>query len=134
MNFSKLLIVLTALIFLIYGVLFTLFPISLLDLVVNGAVTSASGVIDMRATYGGMSFAVGCILLVLAKSADTIKTGLMSVFLLMCCMATGRFIGICVDQNANAVMYVYLILEVIVAVLSVLLLNVQPKFEARSND
>ena len=131
MNFSKLLIVLTALIFLIYGILFALFPISLLDLVVNGAVTSASGVIDMRATYGGMSFAVGCILLVLTKSADTIKTGLMNVFLLMFCMAAGRFIGICVDQNANAVMYVYLILEVIVAALSVLLLNVQPKLEGR---
>jgi hypothetical protein len=124
---SKLLIVVTAFIFLVYGALFILFPIKLLDLVANGAVTSASGVIDMRATYGGMSFGVGSILLLLAKSAETIKLGLVSVFLLMVCMASGRVVGICVDQNANVMMYVYLTLEVVVAVLSALLLYAQSK-------
>ncbi len=128
MNPSKSLIVVTALIFLVYGALFVLFPIKLLDLVANGAVTSASGVIDMRATYGGMSFAVGSILFLLAKSEETIKVGLISVFLLMVCMATGRVVGIFVDQNANFMMYVYLVLEVIIAVLSAFLLNTKSKF------
>jgi len=129
MNPSKSLIVVTALIFLVYGALFVLFPIKLLDLVASGAVTSASGVIDMRATYGGMSVAVGFILLLLAKSAETIKVGLISIFLLMVCMATGRVVGICVDQNANFMMYVYLLLEVIIAVLSAFLLNTQSKLD-----
>ncbi len=126
MNFSKALVVLTAFIFLIYGALFVLFPIQLLELVANGAVTSASGVIDMRATYGGMSVAVGIILLLLAKSEETIKVGLMSVFLLMACMAISRMVGIFVDQNPNVMMYVYLALEIIIAVLSALLLKTKP--------
>ena len=128
MNSSKLLIVLTAAIFLIYGALFILFPIQILELVANGSITSASGVIDMRATYGGMSMAVGIILLLLAKSEDTIKVGLMSVFLLMACMAIGRVVGILVDQNPNIMMYVYLALEVLIAVLSAFLLKTTSKF------
>ncbi len=127
MNSSKLLVVLTAFIFLIYGALFVLFPIQLLELVANGAVTSASGVIDMRATYGGMSVAVGFILLLLAKSEETIKVGLMSVFLLMACMAIGRTVGILVDQNPNIMMYVYLALEIIIAVVSAFLLKAKAK-------
>ncbi|MEH6345490.1 MAG: DUF4345 family protein [Bermanella sp.] len=127
MNSSKLLVVLTAFIFLIYGMLFVLFPVQLLELVANGVVTSASAVIDMRATYGGMSVAVGFILLLLAKSEETIKVGLMSVFLLMVSMAIGRMVGILIDQNPNVMMYVYLALEIINSVLSAFLLKALPK-------
>jgi len=128
MNPSKLLVLLTAAIFLIYGALFILFPIQIFELVANGAVTSTSGVIDMRATCGGMSVAVGIILFLLAKSEETIKVGLMSVFLLMACMAIGRVVGILVDQNPNIMMYVYLALEVLIAVLSAFLLKTTSKF------
>lgn len=127
MNSSKLLVVLTAFIFLIYGALFVLFPIQILELVANGAVTSASGVIDMRATYGGMSVAVGFILLLLAKSEETVNVGLMSVFLLMVGMAIGRVVGILVDQNPNVIMYIYLALEIIIAAFSAFLLTTTSK-------
>ncbi len=75
---------------------------------------------DMRATYGGMSLAVGVMLLLLAQS--DVRLGLVSVLLLMVCMAAGRSYGLYVDAHANTVMYVYLLLEAVAAMLAVMLL------------
>ena len=86
--------------------------------------SSSSGLIDIRATYGGMSLAVGIILYLLATGKDTLKIGLISVSVLMLAMAMGRIIGIGLDGTPNIYMYIYLALELAVGILALLLLRV----------
>ena len=109
-------------VFLVYGLLFAAFPNQLLRLTVDGSVTSTSALIDIRATYGGMSVAAGVILLMQGQSSNH-KAGLLTVLILMIGMAVGRSIGLYVDGDANLVMYVYLLLEVVVAILALSLLR-----------
>ena len=121
MTMQRLLVRLTALIFVLYGVGFIVAP-ALLSQYVTGAVpTSASGLIDMRATYGGMSLAIGLLLLHLSRQS-TPRTGLLGVLLLMLGMAGGRVCGMLVDGAANPVMQVYLALEIIAALAAAALL------------
>lgn len=119
---SKLLIILTASIFALYGVLFILFPVALFEFATDSVLTGNTAVIDVRATYGGMSLAAGIILFLLSQSTETIRLGLLSVLLLMSGMAFGRIVGIVVDQQANTIMYIYLALELIAASLAAFLL------------
>ena len=121
MTMQRLLVRLTALIFVLYGVGFIVAP-ALLSQYVTGAVpASASGLIDMRATYGGMSLAIGLLLLHLSRQS-TPRTGLLGVLLLMLGMAGGRVCGMLVDGAANPVMQVYLALEIIAALAAAALL------------
>ena len=67
----------------------------------------------MRATYGGMSIAVGVLLLLLSRSDP--RPGLVGVLVAMLCMAVTRTWGILIDGAGNNFMYVYLVLELVVA-------------------
>lgn len=122
---SKILIQLTAIIFLFYGLSCLFFPVEVLRFVVEGSVSSPSGVIDIRATYGGMSLGIAVILFILARKRSTIKLGLISVLAIMSGMAIGRSTGIYLDGSANRMMYVYLTIEVVVVLLSLALLKKQ---------
>jgi hypothetical protein len=66
----------------------------------------------MRATYGGMSVAVGLLLFVLSSKRGSIENGLLGVIILMLCMARGRIYGIAVDGSLNILMYTYLAIEI----------------------
>lgn len=102
----------TAAVFALYGIGFVVVP-EFLSHVVTGAVpTSASGLIDMRATYGGMSIATGILLLILSSKHWRIESGLCGVIILMLCMASARIYGIVVDGPANMKMYIYLVIEI----------------------
>lgn len=118
MNLNKLFIAVFALFFVAYGVVFIGWPNTMLHWVTGGAVDTQSGVIDLRATYGGMSLAVGVLLWWLAQSASLHLLGLKFIRLLMLMMAFGRLIGLIVDGNPNWVMWLYLSLEIIAVVIS----------------
>jgi hypothetical protein len=120
---GKLLVLLTAVIFFAYGLIFVFFPVQALLLVVGGSVSSSSGVIDVRATYGGMSVGVGIVLYLLATTHGALRIGLISVCLLMLGMAAGRIIGMVLDGNPNMYMYIYLVLELSVSSLAVFFLR-----------
>lgn len=60
----------------------------------------------MRATYGGLSLAVGILLFLLAASRESLERGLMGVALLMSGMAGGRVYGIVVGGSADAMMFI----------------------------
>ncbi len=120
---SKFLIQLTAIIFLFYGLLCLFFPVEVLRLVTEGSVSSSSGVIDIRATYGGMSLGLAIILFILASKQSTIRLGLISVLTIMSGMAIGRSIGIYLDGSPNTMMYIYLIIEIIAVLLALILLK-----------
>lgn len=113
MNFGKLLCLLGAGFFLIYGCLFAILPAMFASLVTDGIPSTPSAMIDMRATYGGMSIAVGVLLAMFAMKREDIRTGVVMLSLLMTCMASTRVIGILLDGEANILMFVYLFLELI---------------------
>jgi hypothetical protein len=124
MKFARILLLLGSGIFALYGLLFSIAPVELARLVTGDAPSSPSALIDMRATYGGMSIAVGMILMLLALKEETIRIGVVSLLLVMVCMAATRIVGIAVDGDANIAMYFYLGLEIVAAVLcSIALVN-----------
>ena len=112
MTIQAVIVRITAVVFTFYGIGFVVAP-ELLSQCVTGAIpASASGLIDMRATYGGMSVAVGVLLFVLSSKRGSIENGLLGVIILMLCMASGRIYGIAVDGSANMLMYIYLAIEI----------------------
>lgn len=100
--------------FVTYGIAFSLVPEFMLGLVIGANETSSTGLIDVRATYGGMSIAVGLILHWMALQVDLVKQALQFIMVLMLAMAIPRSIGIILDGEANWVMYLYLMLEITV--------------------
>ncbi len=120
---SKLLVYATGLFFLLYGAAFTLLPEQLSLLVTDASPGSSSAMIDVRATYGGMSVAVGIILFVLGSKAELISVGLLSTALILLAMATGRLLGMLIDGSPNTIMYIYLIAELAFGCLAVYLLR-----------
>lgn len=124
---SKIFVLGTAAIFFVYGLLFFVIPIETFQFVVDGTVTSSSAITDLRATYGGMSVGVGIILYLLGNKEQTLRTGLVAVFLLMSGMALGRSIGIVLDGDANAFMFIYLGLEIVASAVALLLLKLDRK-------
>ena len=119
-----LLVQITAAIFVLYGLGFTFAPLAMAQFVTDASPTHASAIIDMRATYGGMSLAVGVLLFVLSARAEWLKAGLLAVTIIMAGMALGRVVGIVVDGNANTFMYIYLGLEIVGAVAAGMLLRI----------
>jgi len=115
MKINRLLINITASVFTAYGLGFIFAPTQLLLLVTGAVAENAVALTDIRATYGGMSLAVGALLYVLASEAQTVRLGLVAVIIVMLCMAGGRIVGLVVDGSASLVMYIYLALELLAA-------------------
>ena len=112
-----------AVVFAVYGLAFVAAPAPLSQFVTGAAPATASGLIDMRATYGGMSVAVGALLWVSASRPSSRRIGLLGVLLLLLGMAGGRAVGLICDGPANAMMVAYLLLELAGAALAAWLLR-----------
>jgi len=110
-----------AAIFLGFAMTFLAVPHYALALSVSAEITSVSAAIDMRATYGGLSLAVAALLYMMGREQRYHRLGLLSVMLLMVCMAFGRSIGFMVDGPGNYVMVMYLVLECAATLLTWLL-------------
>ena len=126
MIIDRFLIRITAWVFALYGLGFVVAPAQLSQWVSATAPTTAIALTDMRATYGGMSLAVGMVLYVLASSPQTVRLGLQAVMIFMLAMAGGRIVGLVSDASASAIMFIYLALEIIVAVVASILLRREP--------
>ena len=120
---SKLFVLGTALIFFVYGLLFFVIPVETFQFMVDGTVTSSPAITDLRATYGGMSFGISVILFILGMNKQTLRIGLVSVFVVMFGMALGRSIGIIFDGDTNGFMQLYLALEVAACLVSLVLVK-----------
>ena len=69
----------TGLFFVLYGLAFTIAPFEMAAWVTGDAPGTPSAAIDMRATYGGMSIAVGLTILLLGLRAATVSLALAPV-------------------------------------------------------
>lgn len=114
MSSGSIFVKLNAVFFVVYGLAFVVAPEALGLAITGSAPESPSGMIDLRATYGGMTIALGVMLGWLGRSKATQRLGLHAVALVMLCMASGRVVGLVVDGNANNMMYAFLAAEIMV--------------------
>jgi hypothetical protein len=118
MRLARLLLWLNAIVFVIYGIGFVLAPASLAEFVTGSSPETSSGLMDMRATYGGLCLAIGLAFAWFARHDATVRTGLVVVAIVMACMAGGRTLGFVVDGGPNTLMILYLALEFLVVTLA----------------
>ena len=111
----------TGLFFLAYGLAFALSPLGMLVLVTGDYPEATSGVIDVRATYGGLSVAVGITMIAMGWRRETLRHGLAFTALVLLSMAAGRILGIVLDGDANVIMYLFLVAELLVGGVALLL-------------
>ncbi|WP_203142047.1 DUF4345 family protein [Marinobacter mangrovi] len=118
MTLDALLVRLNAAIFALYGIAFIVLPETLSRMVTGEIPASATGLTDMRATYGGMSLGIGIVLLILTLKTETLRLGVLGVVILMLGMAGGRSVGLVIDGVASQTMVTYLMLELAMAALA----------------
>ena len=118
MNFKTTLIWINALVFIAYGLGFVFFPSTLGLLVTGSAPSTSSGVIDMRATYGGMTLGLGVLFGLLARDPRTVRLGVWGIIVVMICIAGGRVFGMIQDGTPNSIMYIYLAAEILMVILA----------------
>jgi len=115
---ARWLVTATGIFFIFYGAAFALYPIEMATLVTGDSPRTASGIIDLRATYGGMSIAVGAIILIVAANSARLALALLIIAIVLLAMAAGRVLGMLTDGSANAIMYVYLVMELVVSAIA----------------
>jgi len=115
---ANILVKLTALFFMGYGLAFALFPIEMAISITGAAPSSASALMDVRATYGGMTIAVGMILMMLTKNEEGLRFALLSIAIILLAMAASRVLGMVMDGAPNGFMYGYLLAEIIGAAIA----------------
>jgi hypothetical protein len=120
---SKLLVYATAIFFIGYGGLFLLIPTGMAYWITGVELNPASAVIDIRATYGGAQFAIGLMMFLIVKLKDNVDLGLVFVGVVLLAMAFGRVVGLLNDGEANLVMYLYLVGELLFGALALVLRN-----------
>ncbi|MBT9312669.1 DUF4345 domain-containing protein [Leptothoe kymatousa] len=122
MNLSKFVVYLAAIVFILYGLAFTINPNGMSMLVTGTELTNTSDLVDFRATYGGMTIAIGVIILYL-HAINQIRPSLIAVTVVLLSMAGARTIGFIVDGAPNYLMYAYLVLELGGGLLALLALS-----------
>ena len=111
-NIAKFLVYATAVVFFFYGFLFAIFPAEMSVWATGASPSTPSGMIDLRATYGGAQMAIGAVMLYLVAVKKELDTGLVMVAFVLLLMAVSRTLGILTDGAPNILMYVFLSTEV----------------------
>lgn len=120
MKFRLTFLWLSAIFFMVYGLVFTLVPTIMSVLVTGSGPDTALALIHARATYGGMSFGAGLLLGILAKDTRTAPQGLLGVAALVGGMAIARGWGIFVDGPVDALVLVFWGIEVALSLFALL--------------
>jgi len=110
---AKLLVYATGGIFILYGAAFAFLPVEMALLVTGESPGTPSGLIDFRATYGGITFAMGVALLKLGSRPELLSLGLVITAVVLLAMAGGRILGMILDGTPNLIMYIYLATELV---------------------
>ena len=111
MNIQSLVIYFAAAFFFLYGLAFTVYPEGMAHLVTESKPRGVSALVDFRATYGGMTAAVGATLFYL-HSIHQIRASLVILIFVLMGMAIARTFGLVIEGAGNFMMYLYLLLEI----------------------
>jgi len=111
MKLATLVVWLASSFFVGYGTACALLPSDMFRWVTDGELSGSSSIADFRATYGGMTIAVGMFIYYLAYLGH-VSHSLHLVVVVLLCMAATRSLGLMIDGQVNVLMYVYLGLEI----------------------
>ena len=95
-----------------FGIGFVAAPVELAELFFDAAPTAPSGLIDMRATYGGLSIGAAIFFGLCAGRREWQRPGLLAAIFVMAGLAAGRVVGLFADGDPNGFMWLFLALEV----------------------
>ncbi len=123
----KVFILINSIVFLLYGLGFMFFPEPFSLFVTDTIPMTESGLIDMRATYGGMSIGFAIFLDFVRRDTNMFSIGIRAILLIIGGMALGRSVGMILDGSPNRLMYIYLLLEIIVVIIGLRLLSKSTK-------
>ena len=112
MNLERIVIFLAAGFFLLYGLAFSISPENMAQIITGSKPAGVSALVDFRATYGGMTIAVGVSLFYL-YSIHQARACLAIVVIVLLGMAATRAIGLFVHGSGNLMMYLFLVLELL---------------------
>ena len=122
MKLAKILLLGSAIIFVLVGTAFLFAPRQYAAVLEISAVTPLART-DLRATYGGLELGVGIFLLLCLVRRSWIGPGLSALALATGGFATGRLIGFALERTLNPLMLGFLFIEIVVTVLSILCLR-----------
>lgn len=117
MSLASIVVWLAGATFILYGCAFAIQPHDMAYLTTGLDPDTVSGLVDIRATYGGMTVAVGIIIIYL-KQRVSVQHSLLAVSLVLLCMAITRGMGFILDGQTNALMYLYFAAEILGAALA----------------
>ena len=126
MNLQSFVIYFAAAFFFLYGLAFTCYPEGMAYLITESEPRGISALVDFRATYGGMTAAVGVTFLYLHSIKQT-RPSLVIIIFVLTGMATARTFGLLIEGEGNFVMYAYLLLELVGSALAWFALQGIPK-------
>jgi Domain of unknown function (DUF4345) len=112
-SYASKLLWINSVLFLVFGVLFLLIPNVVSSFVTGGTFTTPDSIIDVRATYGGITIGLGIFMASCARNPEHVFVGLKSALMIMISIATARLIGILIEGSANIYMFALLGLEVV---------------------
>lgn len=127
MKYQIALIWVNSVFFTLYGLGFIFFPSTLFSFITHSELTSASALIDIRATFGGMSLGLGIVLALFTLEPSNHRLGLWAILIIMLGMAGARLLGLLQENSANNMMFIYLIAETGVALLALIALGYEKK-------
>jgi hypothetical protein len=118
MKFATNFLRINAALFIVFGICFIVAPVFFAEALTGSEPWTASAMIDMRATYGGMGLGVGLLFWFLARQRETVIAGLVGSFLVLGATAMARVVGFVADGSPNAFMQMMFGAEVLFVVLS----------------
>ncbi|MFA5494705.1 MAG: DUF4345 family protein [Porticoccaceae bacterium] len=117
MTIRAVLLGLNALMFIAFGLGFIVDPVTVTPMFLGLPAPSGDLLIDMRATYGGLSLAVGIYMAYCTWRREYLYQGLLVAFLVMLALLVGRGVAILAEHSASQAMYQSLILELVLSIL-----------------
>lgn len=118
---GKLVLIFGGLFTAIFGLSFIFAPHVFFEMYTGGSFSTASAAIDVRTTYGGFSFGIGLFLLYCSK--HNIRMGLMASLLALVGIIPARLLGYALDGSPNGYMHIFLGLEILLLVLTIVALR-----------
>jgi hypothetical protein len=121
------LLAINALLFVIFGLAFVFVPDQASPMFLGVPAPGGDLLVDMRATYGGLSLAVGVAMGYCAYRSELLKPGLILALLVTLGLLTGRVVGIVDAGSVGPAMYQSLGFEVFLSSLFGWLFFTTPK-------
>lgn len=117
MRFPATLLWINSVLFIVFGAAFLTAPEFFSLLATGSAPSTASALIDMRATYGGTALGIGFFFGFCACRPATVQIGLIASVWVLASIAAARLVGFVVDGSPNPFMSLFLATEMLFVVL-----------------